>query len=110
MKHIIGIALLLAVLPSVAQKNISKKDSAWVKVIDSYTDIQTFGKGDTAWIKGDTVEFSANTNVKFIKIGDDVYQIVKHNPTLEKVQQISFGNGLILPGTRYYDNMPTYPK
>lgn len=34
----------------------------------------------------DTLTISVPTTLKFIKIGDDVYQIVQHNATIEKVQ------------------------
>ncbi len=76
MKYTLITILLLITISGMAQKS---KAQEWV-------DMQVFKKGDTAWVKGDTVEFSINTSVKFIKIGDAIYEIVRHSPTIEKYE------------------------
>lgn len=105
MKYVIVFALLFLSASGHAQAKVKVPD--WKDIVDA----QVFGKSDTAWIRGDTVEFGVNTSVKFIKIGDDVYQVVKHNPTLEKVQAITSGNGFFYPppGTRFNLNNLTVP-
>ena len=78
MKYLFFILLFLAALPTKAQK----KKTPIIDLVDT----QNFRGGDTAWIRGDTVEFNINTTLRYIKIGNEVYEIVKHNPTIEKVK------------------------
>lgn len=90
MKYVIVFGLLFLSLNSRAQ---SKKDTAdkWKFAISSTGEYKP-----AAMIKNhsDTLEVYEPLQFHFIKIGNDVYELIPHNTTIEKVPPLPLFRGL----------------
>ena len=92
MKSIIFSVLLLITASSGMAQSKEKTEHSFVNQVDAILNTSR-----------DTLTITAESRIKFIKIGDQVYQIVPHPTTIEKVEPS--------PASRIFGNpMFTFPQ
>lgn len=104
---IMAVLLLITVSKGMAQTNVKKNDAYAIQfnTTGKFTPIGAMIKNGS-----DTLEIFEPLQFHFIKIGKEVYQIVPHNTTIEKVEKsvmAGWGTGILIDtGFHHWNGNP----